>query len=68
LEFLIKIEDEKYSEQGMNHWSQSSPMVRQRFMDDILHLMKAYNVVEVQFHLLLTLALDGDVRLRSVPL
>ena len=30
----------------MNHWSQSSPMVRQRFMDDILHLMKAQNIVE----------------------
>ena len=36
-------------------------------MDDIFHLIKAYNVVEVQFHLLLTSALEGDVSLRSLP-
>jgi hypothetical protein len=52
----------------MKHWSQTSPVVRQMFMDDILHLIKTYNVVEVQFNLLLTLALEGDVSLRSLPL
>jgi len=66
LVLLIKTENQKYSEQGMNHWGQTSPVVRQRFMDDILHLIKAYNVMEVQLHLLLSLAL-GDVSLRSLP-
>jgi len=52
----------------MNHWSQTSPVVRQMFMDDILHLIEAYNVVEIQFHILMTLALEGDVSLKSLPL
>jgi hypothetical protein len=64
----IKIEDQKCSEQSMNHWSQTSPVVRQMFMDDILHLIEAYNVVEIQFHILMTLALEGDVSLKSLPL
>jgi hypothetical protein len=65
--FLIKTEDQKCSEQGMNHWSQTTG-VRQKFMDDISLLIKAYNVVKVQLHLLLSLALDGDVSLRFLPL
>jgi len=67
LVLLIKIENQKYSEQSMNHWGQTSPVERQRFMDDILQLIKAYNVMEVQLNLLLTLAL-GEVSLRSLPL
>jgi hypothetical protein len=58
---LIKIEDQKCSEQDRNHWSRTSPAIGQKFMDDILHLFKAYKVVEVQLHLLLTLALDEDM-------
>ena len=67
LVLLIKIENQERSEQGMDQWGQTSPLIRKRSMDDIFHLIKAYNVVEFQLHLLLILMLEGDVRLRSLP-